>query len=197
MPPPPLASSPRVAANRGFTFVEIVVVMMLAMTAVLMFSRTVTSVSRQEAINRENAIAANAARSMLETLRNVRLENVYRLYNADGLDDPGGPGTGPGSSFAVDGLDVRRGDPDGMVGELVFPGVEVNAPGDPVDLELRENAVDETFGLPRDLDGNSIIDGADHSADYYILPVEVRLQWTGKTGEREYSVFATLCSYQW
>jgi hypothetical protein len=50
--------------------------------------------------------------------------------------------------------------------------------------ELREDVVDTDLGLPRDLNGDGAIDGADHSADYRILPVRVTVSWTGQNGVR-------------
>jgi hypothetical protein len=40
------------------------------------------------------------------------------------------------------------------------------------------------MGMPRDLDGDTFVDGDDHAGDYQILPVRVRLEWQGKGGAR-------------
>jgi len=173
------------------------VVMTLLVAAAIMFSNTVVSVARQQTINRENAVAAEAARAMLEVMRNRPPEQIFALFNTDPSDDPAGPGTAPGSGFAIPGLDVDPGDPDGLQGEIRFPGVDVGPLGGPVDLVLRENVDDPLFGLPRDLNGDSIIDGADHTGDYLVLPVQVRVRWTGRAGAREYRTFATFCDFKW
>ena len=78
----------------------------------------------------------------------------------------------PGSSFAVRGLDPTDGDADGLVGEIRFP-VE------PGGLELREDLVDESLGMPQDLNGDGFVDDQDHADDYRLLPVSVTLRWKG------------------
>jgi hypothetical protein len=125
---------------------------------------------------RESAIAGEAARQMLETLQAAEFDEVFRLYNQVAGDDPDGPGTAPGSGFAVPGLEPVDGDPDGLVGEILFPA------SDAVPGMLREDLVSAPLGMPRDLDGDGNVDGFDHSTDYRILPVVVRLTWRGTNG---------------
>jgi hypothetical protein len=38
--------------------------------------------------------------------------------------------------------------------------------------------------MPRDLTADNKIDGADHASDYFVLPVRVRLEWKGASGNR-------------
>jgi len=104
------------------------------------------------------------------------LADICALYNADPDDDPGGFDTAPGPFFEVEGLDPRPGDVDGAVGEIIMPTTD--------GFDLREDVVDDQIGTPRDLDLDGVIDSADHSADYLILPVLVRLEWRGSTGDR-------------
>ena len=54
-------------------------------------------------------------------------------------------------------------------------------PSNLLDQRLENLALPE-LGLPRDLNGDHQIDGADHSLDKRILPVLVRLRWRGPTG---------------
>jgi hypothetical protein len=124
---------------------------------------------------REVAVATSEGRRMIETLHATPLEQVFALYNATDVDDPGGGVLAPGSNFAVAGLTARADDADGMIGEILFP----TAPGGAV---LREDVVDASLGMPRDLDGDGLIDADDHSNDYGILPVLIRLRWTGTAG---------------
>ena len=67
------------------------------------------------------------------------------------------------------------GAPGGVAGHIFFPSVGP---------DLRENVVDPTLGMPRDLSGDILQDGFDHAADYFVLPVRVRVTWTGKSGPR-------------
>lgn len=42
---------------------------------------------------------------------------------------------------------------------------------------LRENVLDARFGLPYDLNGDGVVDGAVRDDDYTALPIVVTLQW--------------------
>lgn len=175
----------------GFTFVELAVGMTIFLVALLIFSSVVTSMAKQRATNRETGLAVAAARNMLETLRSEPFDEVFARYDSDPADDPEGAGSAPGNRFAVAGLDPREDSPDGLVGEVLFPTFE-----DPVEgLQLREDVDDHALGLPRDLSGDNVIDDQDHSANYVILPVEIRIRWKGQTGTRQYQVSSQLCRY--
>jgi len=176
----------------GFTFVELAVTMVILLVALLIFSSTLSSVAEQRAINRESALAQEAARNMLESLRSENFAEVFARYNSDPADDPGGPGTAPGSRFAVANLDEAPDSPDGFEGEVVFPIVV-----DPVaGLQLREDQVDRALGLPRDLSGDCVVDDQDHSTDYFVLPVRITVRWKGRTGTREYQLSTQLCQWR-
>lgn len=137
--------------------------------------------------NRETTLALNGALSAVESVRGTAYADAFATFNANPADDPlpGGAGTAPGNFFAIPGLGVRDGDPDGFVGEIVFPGDGVG---------LFENVVDRDLGLPRDLNGDGDVDAnaIDHSTDYTVLPVRVRLEWTGKSGNRQLEFVTTL-----
>ncbi|HVS19906.1 MAG TPA: hypothetical protein VMT18_14975, partial [Planctomycetota bacterium] len=77
------------------------------------------------------------------------------------------------------------GDPDGLPGEIVFPGDGVG---------LFEDVVFPALGMPRDLtlDDPPMIDSLDHSMDYRVLPVLVRVRWAGARGNRELMLGTTL-----
>jgi hypothetical protein len=59
--------------------------------------------------------------------------------------------------------------------------------------QLREDVVDAGLGMPRDLDGDGVIDGADHEANYTLLPIRVRVQWRGVSGVRTFDLETVLC----
>lgn len=130
--------------------------------------------------NRESALALRAMKRTLETVQGgeVEFEDLFRAYNADPSDDPGGPGTAPGANFAVAGLEPRPGDADRAAGRIEFPSPE----GRP-DM-LREDLTAELFGLEvdHDLDGDGVVDDANHAGNYLLLPVLVRVEWTGSSG---------------
>lgn len=176
--------SARGRTRGGFTLIELMLVMSVLMVALLLLSRSLGTAMRLTDVNRETALAADGARQMIELMRgNEDFSQVFALYNDDPDDDPGLPGSAPGAGFAVNGLDPVDGDPDGLVGEIRFPTV-LGAGG----LELREDVLDESLGMPRDLDGNGAVDAVDHGDDYRLLPVSLTLRWKGVTGVRSLEV---------
>jgi hypothetical protein len=153
--------------------------------AFLALSRSLGESMQLGDTNQETAQATDAARELLEILDGVEdFSQVFFLYNLDPEDDPGGPGTAPGASFDVPELRPAAGDPDQRVGEIHFP-TAVGASGR---LELAEDADEPALGMPRDLDGDGLVDAEDHSTDYLLLPVTLRLRWTGANGERTLEV---------
>jgi len=155
--------------TRGFTMVELLVVVVVLAIALTMMSGTMQTASRLGPLQRERARAAEAAREMLELLRIEPYHRLFVLYNGDPTDDPAGEGTAPGPHFAVEELTVPENDQDGMCGRVRFPGDS--------GAELREDAVDEVLGLPRDLNADGAIGEVDVSDSYTILPVEVIVEW--------------------
>jgi len=172
----------RAGHRRGFTLTEITIAVAVFGIAA---GTTVYSLLQAKYLswtNRERGIALEAAQSTMEELRGEDFHDVFALYNADPLDDPG-PGPGPGPNFAVAGLNVRTGDPDGFVGEIQFPGDGI---------QLREDFADREFGTQRDLDLDGQIDAADHGDDYEVLPVRIRVRWRGPRGDEQVELITTL-----
>ncbi len=187
--------------------------MVMAISAVVasMFSRMVLTTNGLRVVGRENGIAADAASGVLEQMRNAEFSEVFALYNNDASDDPGGAGTAPGNRFLVEGLDVAEGVTDGCHLEVILPQL---APGTPTKLdgtiweyedlsgeepeltwELREDYDAESLGFPRDLNGDSLIDSENHSEDYIILPILIRVEWKGRQGLRRYQVHTILTEF--
>jgi type II secretory pathway pseudopilin PulG len=171
----------------GFTLIETCIAVGVMTIAMVCFSSVVASSSRMGADTRQASIAGHAARSVLESMRCRPFELVARLYDSDPSNDPDGPGTAPGRWFAVAGLDLAPNDDDGFVGEVILPEVE---------LQIREDSTDERLGMPRDLDGDTVIDDVDHGSDYRLLPVLVRIQWKGPRGERTLEMFTMLAAME-
>ena len=182
----------RAPARAGLTLLELAVALTILTIAFLMYSSTAISANRQRDASRENSIASDATREMLETLRSVPLAEVYGRYNHEGSDDPGVPGSAPGHRWVVASLNPIPGMPDGTIGEVQFPEMEV-AEGV---WELREDLVRPELGMPRDLNGDSIIDSRDHSDDYVMLPVRVVLAWQGRFGPRVQGMNTQLVDYR-
>ncbi len=133
------------------------------------------------ATSRRATVGSEVAQEVLETLYAENLANVFAMYNDDPLDDP--VGGAPGSNFVVSRSSWEEANADGLVATILFPTPDA-APG-----SLREDVFDLGLGMPRDLNGDGLIDGLDHSGDYVVLPVRVQIEWP--TGER-FSVCALL-----
>jgi hypothetical protein len=161
--------------SRGVTLLELTITIAFLSIAFGAVVSTLTASIYLNKSNSESHEAFLAGCSAVERLRGARFDEAFAAFNADPSDDPGGVGKSLGNAFDVAGLDPQSGDADGRVGEIVFPGDG---------FALREDAVDAELGLPRDLNGDGLVDAMDHSADYAILPVIVRLRWRGESGDR-------------
>jgi hypothetical protein len=133
----------------------------------------ISSGMKTTAVSRDTASATHAARQVLEQLQDqdrIAFEEIFAAHNANPDDDPAGLDPVPGPAFPVEGL--RRADPAEAVGEIIFPTGGIDG------TELREDVA----GF--DLNGDAKLDTRDHAADYKLLPVTIRVQWTGITGPR-------------
>ncbi len=176
----------RAARSRGgFSLLELLIAVGVLLFGLLGFSQAVLRSAATNEAARESALAAEAARELLETLQVEDFRSLFRMYNGDPADDPLGPGTAAGQDFAVAGLDPQADDADGFVGRIEFPVVP-GAPG-----VLREDLDLPAMGLPRDLDGDALVDASDHKGDYRLLPVIVRITWRGRATDSE-AVFRTV-----
>lgn len=173
------------ASRAAFSLVELTLVVSVLVFALLAMSRSLGESMQLTEVNRENALATDAAREMVEVLDGVETySQVFALYNSDPEDDPGAPGTAPGAGFAVEGLQASAADLDGLAGEILFP-TQLGADGR---IELHEDIDDPGLGMPRDLDGDGDVDGGDKADTYRLLPVRVRLTWEGTSGLRTLEV---------
>ena len=163
------------AGGAGFTLVELTVAISVLVIALCATASTVVSTGALNRQSHETELARKAAESMLDALRNAPFATVFARYNSAASDDPLGPGTAPGANFAVKGLTPIHGAPGGVAGRIFFPAAGP---------ELRENVDEATLGMPRDLNGDGLLDGFDHASDYRVLPVRVRVSWTGPNGQR-------------
>jgi prepilin-type N-terminal cleavage/methylation domain-containing protein len=169
----------RRSARAGFSMVEVMVSVVVLTVCVSLLSNTIAATVAHTASKRERSLAVEAAQNVLEDMHRAAFAEIYALYNHDPNDDPRGRGTGPGPHFDVPGLSSRFGDQDGLVGRVLLP--TERAP-------LREDVELEPLGMPRDLDGDHIVDDRDHTKDYIVLPVRVRIEWRGRQGERAFEM---------
>ena len=123
---------------------------------------TVISTSRLARTTEESSDAYEAARTITETIYATAPNEVFADFTA-------------APNFAVPGLNVQTADADGFVGQIIFPTIGG---------QLREDSTDASLGMPRDLNGDGAIDALDHSGDYAILPLTLRMQWRGVFGDQ-------------
>jgi type II secretory pathway pseudopilin PulG len=182
-------STPDRASKRGVTIIEVTISILVLTVAAYILSSTISASLSHTVTKREQATAVEAAMNAMETLRASPFIDVFALYNDVDADDPLGPGTAPGSNFDVPGLDpiVAPGGNAAPLGTIVVPGVNG---------QLREDQDMAELGLPRDLSGDLVIDGQDHSDDYLVLPVIVRIRWQGRMGPREFEMCTMLVDLQ-
>lgn len=174
--------------------VELAIALPIVLIAFGMFVHMLSAGTALRWSATEEWAAGSAAQNVLEEMRNEDFRQLFALYNADAFDDPGGLGTAPGNRFAVPGLDALESDPQGMVGEVLLP--TWNAGSEVVPLwELREDLLVEALGMPRDLNGDILLDEQDHAGDYTILPIMVRLRWRGRHGPRELRMHSMLSEF--
>lgn len=196
------------SAHRGLTVVEVVIALSVLVVAASLFGQLLVSTTRMRRSNREAVLATEAARIVIEQMRNRDFLEIYVTYNQDPADDPGGPGTAPGNRFPVEGLEPLASSPGGLQGLIRFPDQQITTGGSMggklggsgggtggTSWQVRETTVDEGLGTPRDLNGNNVIDTADHSTDYLILPVRVQVEWSGVGGERRIEIVTQFADY--
>lgn len=167
----------------GWTILEILISTVILLILLMGFAYGMVSSTSLGKATREQGSAREAARGQLEELRGTAFGEVLARYNDDPTDDPAS-GASPGAHFDVAGLAARPDDPDGRVGLILFPLDE--------DGELREDLELQRLGMPRDLSGEGDIDGLDHAGDYRLLPVLVRLEWRGASGDAVFEMVTVL-----
>ena len=146
------------------------------LVGLLAFSRALGGAMALGEQNRQTALATAAAQGIVEQLYAADLERAFALYNDHPDDDPDGNGTAPGSSFTVAGLTALE---DGAAqGRISFP-TDADSPG-----TLREDVWSSKLATTSDLDLDGAVDDLDHSGDYRVLPVRVRVEWRDGRAER-------------
>lgn len=164
---------------------EVCVSMIILLVAIGGTLGTISSHLVLGASARETATAYLEAQSLIERMKAEDFSQLFARYNATAADDPAGVGS-PGDGFDVSGLAPWPTDADGRVGRIFFP-VDESEPD-----RLREDLV--FGGRTLDLDASGDTDAADHSGDYALLPLRVRVEWRGRSGNHYIEVQTTLIS---
>ncbi|MEW6071022.1 MAG: hypothetical protein AB1726_00315 [Planctomycetota bacterium] len=162
----------------GATLIEAVAGMGVVLLSMVGFARVVLFADLHPEADHEYLLAREAVQRTIDDLSWTSFREVYARYNEDPFDDPDGAGTASGDRFSVPGLAPRSPDPETAVGRISFPTIFDFDCG----LALREDVLDPALGMPRDLNGDGQVDRRDHSRDYALLPVRVRVEWRGAAG---------------
>lgn len=168
--------------RRGFTLAETLIALSVTVVGTLTAASVLISSMKLDRVNRESDAAFAAARAQIESVRAQSFTQVLDLYDTDPANDPSGAGTAPGKTFWNATL-AKLGSQAAVTAEVLLP---LNDAG-----EVREDLTIPELGLPGDLNGDGLTDALDHRDDCVVLPVAVRVRWTGQTGERTY-VLATM-----
>lgn len=162
----------------------------LVMT-LLGFSQALISSMVTSRVNREVAVATDAARHIISDLQGEAFDQVFANFNSGAAGNLLGNTVVTNSGFAIPGLRAMAGDADGFVGTIRMPESTVIGV-----IQLREDLNDAQLGMPRDLDGEGPgVDAADHSGDYLILPVVVEVDWLGAAGPAHLEFKTILANY--
>ena len=174
----------RPADRGGFTVLEVTISAAVLVVGVLgMVSAVAASLKLVEA-NRETMVAHQAARALAEQMQNGTFSQIFANYNSLGSDDPGGAGRGHGASFDVPGL--RLSDEDRAAAQHAGRSTSVGAVEFPTNGAgaLSESVTDAALWMPSDLNGDGAITAGAMPGSYLVLPVRIRVTWSGVAGPR-------------
>jgi len=174
------------APSAGFGLVDLCVALVVLSIALGVLVGAVFSGIRLTRTDEETAKASQALRTALARIGNLDPRDAFAILNADSSDDLAG-------QYASEYLDVgehlftdRHGQTVTML--VTFP-VPEGEPG-----VLREDLELPELGMPRDLDGDGDIDGANHASDAILLPLLLRLEWEGSAGPQSLQMATILGS---
>lgn len=187
----------------GLSLVETIVSVAILAVGALTAASVLGTSMKLDAINRENAVAFRAARTQIESVRAEPFAQIVARYDDDPSNDPGGAGSAPGGRILATALGDLNGAISTVTTNVALTLSKLGGKGDaearvilPLGAggALREDLVLPELGMPADLNGDGTIDGADHRADAVVIPVGVRVTWTGRAGDR--SILLTTMVHQ-
>lgn len=158
----------------GFTIIEIVIAMTVMLIGLLAFTSTSLIVHSVSEADRERRLAVSGLRIATQRLQ---ARSTAAIESDDGwavtLTQAYLAGVNPGPTFDVEGLDPWDGLPN--VGSIQVITDETTTDAD----------IDVNLGMPRDLDMDGLAVSNDVSNSAEILPVVIRMRWSGGGGDRE------------
>lgn len=159
------------------TLMEVMVSVLILTVAVQILSSILSASISYTTMKEERGLAIQGAMNVIEEMHATPFPDIFVCFNQAPGDDPDGAGTAHGHQFDVPGLDPVDGQQ--FVGTIRMPEFRGT---------FKETIEDDTLGMPRDVNGDFLLDDDDHADDYLILPVEVIVRWKGRYGDRSLSV---------
>jgi hypothetical protein len=181
----PVSGAPRPSSRAGFSLIEVAILAILLLVAIGGLSGAVLSSMRLARTTEESALADEGVRTLAAAMQDTVFDQIFRRYNASILDDP--VGGAPGATFDVPGLAPRSEDPDGRVGRIVFPAVDLGGGAQALREDVIEPRLGMVAGVNTDLNGNGSF-ADDVTNDYVLLPVRLIVEWAGAGGDRSYEL---------
>ena len=176
MRPYPTQPLRRASKRDGFTIVEAVVVMAILLMGLLAMTSTSVTVHSLRDADRDRRTANLAMQSVIEDVKRVSALNVgsdpswarnfTNAYLAGGI---------PGPTLLLQGLELQEGAAANCTITVI------------TDETMTDQELGVELGMPRDLDNDGAIDNGDVSDGATLLPVIVRIDWSGAAGDRSIS----------
>jgi hypothetical protein len=153
----------------GLTLVEVVTASAVIALVVVGIVGGISASAKQAALAADTALAVDGARNQVEKMAARSFHTIFASFNDTGTD---------GSWFDIPGLTPVAG--ASHVGHVSFPGDNT--------ANLYENVSSAALGMPRDLDGDGLIDGANKASTYVLLPFQITVSWRGSYGTASYTL---------
>lgn len=195
---PTTADIPRGTRRQaGFSFIEVVVAGCVLVIAILGHIASVVGQHRTNRVAEEAAVAAETLGRFVERMRaDPDWNGLYarlRPLSAESASDTALAHVGPDPSLPTHPATAYYTDfvVPSSLGSATFLVQVPRVPNPGGQHALRENAVAPRYGLPADLNGDSVVNGGSRANDYLALPVVVRIRWGRGQGDLQELVLPT------
>lgn len=176
--------APRRSSTAGFTLIEVLVTASVLLIGLLAMTSTSVVVNSLRKSASDQQTAQGALQAIVEDLHaTARAADNDPLNWTNEILDVYGAGGTPGNSFAVPGLEAWAGAANVATVQVV------------TDETTTDAALGAAAGMPRDLNGDGAVNSVDVRSTASLLPVIVRLQWTGSAGQQQLSQVVYLLRY--
>ncbi len=167
--------SPPTAQKRsrsaGFTLIEVAIVGSVLTIGLMAMALTSVASSSLQRTSQEVNQAENTVRAITSLVQSV--SETAKSANggwSQTLVDSFQPGATPGRSLPSRQLKAADGTPATVTVLVITDETQTDA------------QLGVQMGMPRDLDGDNVVDNTDVSASATMLPVVIQLQWSGVSG---------------